>query len=516
MIKNTCLSLALLLSASTSLAADMPISENEIDEIAERALETFETPGMSVGILKDGELIFAKGYGIADVETGAKITPDTVFGIASHTKAYTVGALAMLKDQGKLDWDDKVIDHIPEFRLYDPYATREFTIRDLLTHRSGLDLGAGDLLMFPNSTASRADIINALQHLKPVSSFRSKYDYDNLLYIVAGEVVTRVSGQPWEEYIEEHIFKPLNMTSCRSMRERLPSDAPSAAPHIPVDGKITKTYWQSGEPMTAAGSINCSLNDHAKWIALQLNEGKMKDGTALYSEDRHKEIWSPVTMMRGSAIKRGEFDEHFSAYGLGWILSDAGGELRVRHTGGLVGMVTYTNLLPEQEMAVMVFTNSMNGGPMVSVSHEILDAYLGLDNGDWITAFKEYQQEARKRAEEVMAKAAPKSSGGTPSQPTDNYVGTYHDAWYGDIEVRLNGDNLEIAFGRSELLTGPLEYFQNNTFIARWYDRTLEADAYVTFETSPEGNINGIKMKPVSPLTDFSFDFQHLDPKRVQ
>lgn len=516
MIKRTFLSFAMLLNASTVMAADMPISENEIDQMASRALETFETPGMSIGILKDGELVFAKGYGVADIETGDAVTPGTVFGIGSHTKAYTVGALAILIDEGKLNWDDKVIDHIPEFRLYDPYVTREFTIRDLLTHRSGLDLGAGDLLMFPNSNASRADIISALQHLKPVSSFRSKYDYDNLLYIVAGEIVSRVSGTPWEEFIEDRIFDPLGMTSCRSMRERLPSNAPLASPHIAVDGKITKTYWQSSEPMTAAGSINCSLIDHAKWITVQLNEGKMEDGTPLYSEDRHNEIWAPVTMLRGSAIKSGPFGEHFAGYGLGWFLSDANGELRVRHSGGLVGIVTYSNLLPEQEMAVMVFTNSMNGGPMVSMTHEILDAYLGLDNGDWITQLHDAQEESKKHAAEVMTAAAPKSSGGKPSQPNENYIGTYTDVWYGDIEVRQKGDDLEIAFGRSELLTGPLEHFQNNTFIARWYERTLEADAYVTFETSPEGVISGIKMKPVSPLTDFSFDFQHLDPKKVE
>jgi CubicO group peptidase (beta-lactamase class C family) len=505
------------LLAPVVLAQDMPINNSEIDKIAGQALKVFETPGMSVGIIKDGKLIFAKGYGIADIQANTPVTPDTIFGIASHTKAYTTAALAILMDEGKLTWDDKVIDHIPEFRMYDPYVTREFTIRDLLTHRSGLDLGAGDLVMFPNAKATRADIIATLQHLKPVSSFRSKFDYDNLLYIVAGEVVTRASGMPWEDFVARRIFQPLKMDSCNAVREKLPATAPLAKPYMTVNGKLTLTAFQNSDPMSAAGAINCSLVDHAKWIALQLNEGKLPDGTPIFSEQRHREMWTPNTITSGTALKNGPYNSHFQAYGLGWVLSDVNGQLLVKHSGGLMGMVTYSHLLPEQEMAVIVFTNSMNGGAMVSMSNEILDAYLGVDNGNWIETLDTMLSQRKDAADKAVAQIAKNTvGGGTPPLALQAYAGTYKDAWYGDVTVDKKEDQLEISFGRSEQLHGTLKHFQNNTFIVYWDDRTLEADAYVRFSTSFEGSITGIKMKPVSALTDFSFDFQHLDLKRIE
>ena len=186
------------------------LSAKQIDSLVELTLKTFDVPGISVGIVKDGKLIHAKGYGVASLRTGKKVDENTLFGIASNSKSYTAAALGMLVDEGKIKWDDKVTDYIPEFKMYNPYVTEEFTIRDLLTHRSGLGLGAGDLMMFPDqSDFTKKDIIHNLRYLKQVSSFRTKYDYDNNLYIVAGEVVARASGLSWEDFIEKRIMTPL-------------------------------------------------------------------------------------------------------------------------------------------------------------------------------------------------------------------------------------------------------------------------------------------------------------------
>ncbi|WCL54046.1 serine hydrolase [Gimibacter soli] len=518
-MRQTILGVVFVAALSVPSHADdaLPFKEADLDASVAAAMQAFETPGVSVGVVKDGKLVFSKGYGIANVETGAPVTPDTIFGIASHTKAYTAAALAMLIDEGKLSWNDRVIDHIPEFRMSDAWVTREFTIKDLLTHRSGLDLGAGDLLIFPEVETSRQEIIMAMRHLKPVSSFRDKFDYDNLLYIIAGEVVGRVSGMPWEEFIEKRIFAPLQMDSCRALPEGLSADAPRAYPHMTVDGKLTVTKFDKGDPTTAAGSINCSLTDHAKWVAVQLNGGKMADGTPLFSEARHKEMWTPITPLGGDAFGRPPYNTHFKSYGLGWFLDDMNGQLHVYHSGGLIGMVTYTNLLPEESLGVIVFTNNMNGYTMRSLTNELLDAYLGVDNGDWVEQSKKDYAERLANADKVVAEAKAAASGAkSKAQKADAYTGTYRDAWYGDMVVTAEKGKLRMTSKRSAQLKGDMVHFNRDTFIVRWDDRTLDADAYATFQFGPDGKPTKVEMKPVSPLTDFSFDFQHLDLQRVQ
>jgi CubicO group peptidase (beta-lactamase class C family) len=215
------------------------LSSKQVDSLVELTLKTFNVPGISVGIIKDGQLIHAKGYGIANLNTGKKVDEYTLFGIASNSKSYTAAALGMLVDEGKLKWDDKVTDYIPEFKMYNPYVTDEFTIRDLLTHRSGLGLGAGDLMMFPDqSDFTKQDIIHNLRYLKQVSSFRTKYDYDNNLYIVAGEVVARASGLSWEDFIEKRIMTPLGFKNSAASVTRLKDNTNSIRPHAPVNGKV--------------------------------------------------------------------------------------------------------------------------------------------------------------------------------------------------------------------------------------------------------------------------------------
>lgn len=501
-----------LLATTTSASYGDEMSQSAIDTTVERAMKVFEVPGIAVGIVRDGKLTFAKGYGVRSVDTGEPITPDTLYGVASNTKAMTVAALAMLVDKGTLNWDDKVTKWIPEFKLSDPWVSKEFTIRDMLSHRSGLPLGAGDLMWWPNPTFSRLEVIEGLKHLKPTSSFRSKYDYDNLLYIVAGEIVTRASGIAWENYIEQNIFKPIGMDDCRALPERVPAGSNIATPHMVQGGKLVTTFFSQGEPGSSAAAVNCNVTGMAKWMAVLLNKGKLPDGTQLVSTKELITMWSAQTNKNIPSSWRRDFNTHFYAYGLGFNLMDRHSDFMVQHSGGLQGMVTLFTMLPDNDMGVIVLTNQMNGNAMRAITNQILDAEQNTVGRDWVQIYADGQKASRGRAAKVMADAADnRPEGSKASLANKAYTGTYTDAWYGDVKIIESDDGmLRADFTRTPLLKGTLEPFDTDNFIVRWDDRALEADSYIRFEVE-DGIVTGATMEAVSPLTDFSFDFHHLN-----
>lgn len=526
--RRTSIALALALAAASATmpaaaqprkavsAAAMPISAAKIDDTVARAMKAFQVPGMAVGIVKDGKLIYSKGYGVREQGKSAAVDADTLFQIGSNTKAFTTAALSILVDEGKISWDDKVIDHLPQFRMYDPYVTREFTIRDLLTHRSGLGLGAGDLMVFPESDITRDEIIHGLRFLKPVSSFRSRFDYDNTLYMVAGQIIPAVTGKSWEEFVETRILSPLGMQPCSSTYGRIRDRRNVASPHIVVEGKLTAIPVMNIDAIGPAGTINCSIDGMAKWLMTQLEAGKSPSGKQLFSAERSAEMWSVNTPTSVSPMSASMMRTHFSGYGLGWGLEDVFGYKKVAHTGGVAGTVTWVAMIPELKLGVLVFTNQQSGAAMVSVGNQILDAYLRAPARDWVdlaSANSKSRDDSAKLVEEAAAKVV--ASAGPPSLPLDTYVGTYNDPWRGNAAVRREGDRLFLKFSRTKDLEGPLLPYSGNIFIARWNDRSLEADSYVRFEQGYDGKVTGMKMQAVSPATDFSFDFHDLDFKKV-
>ena len=512
------LSFVVLLSLSTSAQT---LSSNQIDSLVELTLKTFDVPGMSVGIVKDGKLIHAKGYGIANLRTGKKVDEYTLFGIASNSKSYTAAALGMLVDEGKLKWDDKVTDIIPEFKMYNPYVTEEFTIRDLLTHRSGLGLGAGDLMMFPdNSDFTKKDIIHNLRYLKQVSSFRTKYDYDNNLYIVAGEVVARVSGISWEDFIEKKIMQPLGFKNSAASVSRLKDKSNSIRPHAPVNGKIETIDIDWSETANAAGGIWSNIIDESKWVILQMNHGKYGDSLKqkLFSDDVHEEMWGAQTIIGARAVP--PYNTHFAAYGLGWFLSDVKGYKQVTHTGGLAGIVTQVVMIPEINLGIIVFTNQQAGAAFSAVSNTIKDGYLGVKGYDWVKLYAARvargEAEAKKINDEVAATIAAQTKNSNGTFSIEPYIGKYTDQWFGEVEISMKEGKPWFASKRSPKLSGELFPYKGNTLIVRWTDRSMDADAFVMFSTDKDGKPSGIKMNAISPLTDFSFDFQDLDFKKIK
>ena len=496
------------------------LSSKDIDNLVERSMKAFDVPGIAVAVVKDGKVIHSKGYGVRSLNTGEKVDENTLFGIASNSKAFTSAALGMLVDEGKIRLDDKVRDYIPEFKLYSPYVSEEFTIRDLLTHRSGLGLGAGDLMFFPDSSNfTLKDVIYNLRFLKAVSGFRSKYDYDNNLYIVAGEVVARVSGQSWDDFIEQRIMQPIGMTHSAASFERLKDKANVIDGHAPVDGKVQVIARSTIKVGHSAGGINSNIVDLSKWVLLQLANGKYGDGLnkRLFSEEIHEEMWTPQTIIPVHAP--GPYNTHYLSYGLGFVLSDVNGYKQVSHTGGLEGMVTQVTMLPELHLGIIVLTNQQEGGAFSCITNQIKDAYFGIKGTDRVTEYSKRRNQAL-QDEKLLMDSIWKEINATAAKITkrDNsiYLGTFSDKWFGDIVISQNNGKLWFASKRSPKLVGEMYGYKGNTFVVKWQDRSMDADAFVSFGLDENGTASNILMKPISPLTDFSYDFQDLDLHRAK
>ncbi|PQA86067.1 serine hydrolase [Hyphococcus luteus] len=510
----------LLVSAAASLAfagaaAAADITPEQIDAYTKEAIDAFKNTGLAITVVTSDSVIFQETYGVRDVrKPEEKVNEDTLFPFASIGKAFTTAALAMAVDEGKLDWDDPVRKYIPEFEMSDPYITAEFSVRDLVTHRSGLPLGAGDLLVFPDANPDVSDILAALKNIPPATSFRSEFAYDNLLYVIAGEVLSRIEGKPWHEVIETRIFKPLKMKSCKA----LPSESAAAKNTITQhlrepgswEGEPIDPRYIMGDSTAPAGGISCSIKDLAKWAQFWLNDATTPSGKKLISEAQVKELWTGVTPTGVSPMLAELGDTHFSIYGLGWSLRDFHGKLLVSHSGGLLGAVSYFGILPEEDIAVFLTSNDFAIATSF-LALQILDDAAGADS-DWLGSgiefYNAYQASAAK--DQGKGEDAPEDVAIDPVRPLADYVGTYVDPWYGPVSIEIRDGALFIDMSRSEALDAPLIPVEPDKFVARWPDRKLNADAYVMF-SAEDGEVTGMTMKAVSETTDFSFDFHDLN-----
>jgi CubicO group peptidase (beta-lactamase class C family) len=485
----------------------------DLDAYVANAMNTFEVPGLSLAIVKDRKVLVAKGYGVRKLGDPTRVDEHTMFGIGSNTKAFTTAALATLVDAGKLSWDDPVYQRLPGFVMYDPYVSHEMTIRDLLTHRSGMGLGEGDLLFWPPSTYTREEIIYKLRFMKPASSFRSRYAYDNLLYMTAGQIIPAVTGVSWDDYIRQHIFAPLRMNNSNVSNAAYKPGDDYAFPHSRVDGKLQAISFEVLDNAGPAGSINSCAADMAKWVQLQLNRGKFADQDGrLFNEQRSKEMWSPQTILPTGdpPPPLAGLKTNFADYALGWGLRDYHGRKLVGHTGGVAGFVSRVMLAPEENLGVVVLTNAEEDGAFDSILYHVLDHYFNLPPTDWIAAYKAVKDKEEKDAAETMKKAeGARAADSKPSLPLEKYAGVYNDAWYGPITIRMENGGLVISFDHTPTMIGDLQPWQFDTFKAHWRTRTIE-DAFVTFSLNPDGTLDSARMAAVSPLADFSFDYQDL------
>lgn len=445
-LKQVVITVLFLVIYNTTLFAQL--TSQQMDSLVNNAMETFKVAGSAVAIVKDGKIIYEKGFGVKSMITKNPVNEHTNFAIASNGKAYTTAALAMLVEEGKLKWNDKVVDHIPEFTMYNPYVQQNFNIEDLLTHRSGLGLGMGDLMFFPDgSDFTIDDLLASFKKFKPVSAFRTKWDYDNLLYLVAGELIARESGMTWEEFIKTRVFEPLGMDNTYPALNYMTDKSNLASPHNADSGdfKVLPDYQEMING--AAGGIYSNVDDICQWMLVQLNKGKYGENLEkqLFSEESQREIWKIHTVQEASRNPR--YNSHFAGYGLGWELTDKKGNMEVSHTGGLPGMLSKTLLIPDINLGIVVLTNTEPGGAglFYAVTSTIEDSYLGLGDFHWTEKLSQILKTRAEKGDEVTKKAWETVEANKKIKVDESkYIGVYEDCWFGKMEVFKKGDQLWI------------------------------------------------------------------------
>ncbi len=495
------------------------VTSQQIDSIVNYAMSKFNVAGCAVAVVKDGNILHEKGYGIKSIETKAPVNEHTNFAIASNSKAFTTVALAILVEEGKINWTDKVKDHIPEFTMYNDYVEDNFNIVDLVTHRSGLGLGMGDLMFFPHgSDFTIDDLLANFQHFKPESAFRTKWDYDNLLYLVAGELIARKSAMTWEAFVESRIFEALGMDNTVGSLTSVKDTSNLSASHSTEKGDIRIIPTFEEMINGAAGGIFSNVNDLSQWLLLQLNKGKYGENLnkQLFTTSNHSEMWKMHTVMDANPNPR--YNSHFSGYGLGWFLSDEKGNMKVEHTGGLPGMLSQTILIPDMNLGIVILTNTSNDGAGLfsSVSQTILDMYYKLDDYQWIDKYAAYMA-SQKSGDDAATKKVWETVSNMDQDAVEKskYIGVYQDVWFGKIEIFNKDNQLWIKCHRSPLLNGPLKHYKDETFAIKWEYQDMNADAFAMFTLDDNGKANGFTLKGISPNIDFSFDFEDLNLKRV-
>ena len=519
-MKKLLLVLSLLVVAKPAEAAPPADLDARIETLRGQVGAT----GVAIAIVENGKTVVAKGFGERRLGNPQKVDADTIFLTGSTGKAFTSAALATLVDAGKLSWDDKVADRLPGFQMYDAFASKEMTVRDLLVHRSGLGLGQGDLMYIPRGKLSRAEIVRRVRYLRPVTSFRAGYAYDNILYTVAGALTEAVSGQRWEDYLRDHVLRPAGMTRSTADPAVRLADSNRAYPHARTGGAVRGTGPlaqlrdddQVSQASAPAGLVAISANDMAEWLKVQLGNGARPGGPRVFSEASGKEMWTPHTIEPIASQPPGfeALQPNFQTYALGWEVRDYAGHKIVWHSGGLWGFVSVVVLIPDKNVGFAIEMNSEDSVIRLGMMYELLDHYLDRPKADWPAKFAALRESRIEGALKILeAKAAVPAKVG-PSLPAARYAGVYRDPWYGDVAITHVSGGLNIDFTTTPRMSGPLEHYQYDTFITRFADKALEP-AYVTFNLDADGKIERVTMKPVSPIADFSYDYADLDLRPV-
>lgn len=474
----------------------------EIDAYAEKARLDWDVPGIAVAIVKDDKVVFAKGYGVREMGKIERVNENTLFAVASNSKAFTTASLAILVDEKKLSWDDKVVKYLPEFQLYNPYVTSEITIRDLVSHRSGLDTFSGDLLWY-ETTYTTDEILRRVRFLQPKSSFRSRFGYQNLMFVAAGKVIEKVSGKTWSQFVTERILTPLGMnrttTSVKDLKDNY------AIPHNESGGTLRVLHAGNVDGAAAAAGLNSSAADMAKWLRLQLGRGKYED-RQIFSQAQSGEMWSAQTILGVNPFPAKDAPTRlFSAYGLGWFLNDYRGRKVVSHGGGLDGMISQTAMMPEENLGLVVLTNSETGVNTI-LQNKIFDVFTDAPKRDWSAERLERAKQNKAKETEADAKlVAARVANTKPSLPLKNYAGNYVDQLYGDATIAEENGKLVLRFVQSPNFVADLEHWHYDTFQIKWRPSAAYnfPRGFVIFTIDKTGATD--EMKIDQPNSDFWF-----------
>jgi CubicO group peptidase (beta-lactamase class C family) len=495
----------LLLHGLTFAQDSLEAKIAKIDAYAQKARVQWGVPGMALAIVKDDKVVFAKGYGIQKLGGNDKVNADTLFAIASNSKAFTTASLAILIDEKKIGgWDDKVSKYLPDFELYDPYVTSELTIRDLVSHRVGLGTFSGDLLWY-ETTYSSAEILKRLKHLKPTRGFRSGFGYQNLMFTAAGAIIEKMSGKSWGEFVKSRILKPLKMNRTTTTVKDIKDNA--AWPHNESGGNGLRAVTHRGnvDGAAPAAGLNSSVNDVANWLRMQLADGKF-EGKQLVSEKNIWEMHQPAVILPVSKRAANSIpSRHFNTYGLGWNVLDYRGRKVVSHGGGLDGMISRTSMMPEEKLALVVVTNSENN-VSTALQLKIYDIFTGAKDRDWSSEFKISTDRAAARGAAALKKLEEERKTGTkPTIPAEDFAGTYTGEMYGDATVSNENGKLVLRFTPSPNFVADLEHWHYNTYRIRWRSSVAYnfPPGFVVFEIGKNGE--PVEMVVDQPNRDFWF-----------
>ena len=487
------------------------------DRLFDQAMAQYQLPGLAVGVIEDGKVVFRRTGGERIAGSGEAIDADTLFKIASNSKAMTTGLLARLVDQGKLAWDDPVTQYLPEFRMYDPWVTQNIQVRDLLIHNSGLGLGAGDLMLWPEpNDFSRADIIAGLAHLKPTHSFRAHYAYDNLLYVVAGEVAARAGGKPYDQLIRQELFAPLGMTRCQVGAWQQSKVGNIAQPHMRAEGKNVPVR-EDGDtvadlPSMAAGGIRCSLDDMLTWMDRAWLRPDPQQ--PWLSETQRRAVWSLHTPMPISQRMRDWDGTHLYGYGYGWRLSDVDGQWKVAHTGTLMGMYSSLVLLPERRSGFIILINGEGEAARTALGEALQKRLLGADPAlDVLHYAKALAREQAQPKPPAARKPDTTARTPVPAAGAKTRAGRYNDPWFGDIRLCPEANGLTFASARSPMLRGAVMQV-GGRWLVDWIDPSVDAEPWLDFARDAQGR-DILRLRAIDPDADFSYDYGDLEFHRV-
>ncbi len=494
--------ITLSLSALPSTDAH-DVNVDALRDYIEQTRQTWEIPGLAVAIVKDDKVLLSAGFGVREDGKSELVDADTLFAIASNSKAFTAAALAILVDEGKVDWDDRVSDYLPWLKLKD-LMTRDLRVRDLLCHRSGLGTFSGDLLWWGTSYSPREVLVRA-RELEPAAPFRAKYGYSNLMFLAAGLVIEEASGQPWAKFVDSRILKPLHMTRTVTSVRDLSSQGNFATPHktlLAVVESSSKTLskplpWMNWDNMAAAGGIISSANEMSNWIRMQLRRGKLEsDGAgAIFSTKQAQQMWAMQTPSSASESYLKQNHSNYRGYGLGWSLSDYHGHKVVSHGGGYDGMYSQVLLVPDQNVGVVVLTNSMTSISSPLTRH-IMNQLLGVDSNDessskWSSFLRSRESFERRIHERITTKHKETS----PSHPLGDYTGEFQCPLYGDASVGLLDGKLVLRLHANTDLVAELEHLHYDTFVIRWRKEfAWFAEGTAHFVADSHGNLTQIEL----------------------
>jgi CubicO group peptidase (beta-lactamase class C family) len=469
-------------------ARDLIPLEKELGRIIEEGRKAWQAPGCAVAIVKDDQVVLLKGYGVRELGKSEAVSPDTLFSTGSLTKAVTATALAKLVDQGKLDWDDLVRKHVPFFRLSDPLADRDVTLRDLLCHRTGL--GRHDLL-WQHAPWNIEETVRRIAHLELTQQFRSGFLYNNLAYLTLGLAITSAAGKPWDEYVRQELFEPMGMTGVVFTRTAALKSADHASPHqFEREGKkITVRDWYADDrQIRASGSVKASVRDLSRWLQFQLHDGKF-DGKQIVSRDSLRETYRPQVVVPVPGFLAREAGTTQVSYGLGWRIRDHRGQALLEHGGSVEGFRAHLVLMPKQKIGIVVLSNLGDSDMPLALSYALLDRMLGLEKKDWnglLIDIQRSNQEAQERRQKAWL--ARRQTGTKPSRDLDAYVGEYLHPAYGKLTVTREDMTLKLSWSSWKLT---LKHFHFDTWTGHGPER-LDGEP-VVFSLAPEGEIASLR-----------------------